>query len=177
MYEGQFEIESYQIGIWCSSWFEADTALFFSNGTQRHIYLKTKPQAHGNRYTIALWFSDEAVASAPGVVGGIIKATEEATGKEGDLFLIGLPESYYADIYAILRGESPVFFTYFSDVQFPRRPFPRPLKEREPITVRGVNISTQMEPVGEGIDRDAAQTQAGLKAIFKRYEGASGKAL
>lgn len=182
MYEGQLEIESYQIGAWYADEFAPSIALFLSNGTPHHIVLKTRSQAHGNRYTIALWFSD--AVEGPGV-GTIVQATETATGKKVDLVLIGLPESYYADIYAILRAESPVFFTYLCDEPFPRPlqlagaspglPGERPALAEQPIIVRAVKISTETEPVGEGIDFNAVGTHAGIGAIIRRFEGLSGE--
>ncbi len=172
MYHGQFEIVSYTIGAWCAKGFEATIGLFLNNGPNRNMFLRTTPQAGGIQYPIMLWFSDDAEGEG---VGSIFKTTETATGKKVDAFLISLPESYYADIYAILRSEKPVFFSYLCD-----RPFPAPFmsivngevhmkSDDDYNTVRGVNFTTGMEPVGEGIDSDSFRKDPHLDSIFRKY--------
>jgi len=174
MYSGQFEIESYSIGRWCAEGSQATRELFLSNGPERNMFLKTTPQAKKIQYPILLWFSDQAEGEG---VGSIFEITETATGKKVNAFLIALPESYYADIYAILRSEKPVYFSYLCDSPFPATSltgiddFLHEVTQEEYITVRGVNFTTGMEPVGEGVDSDAIQNVPVLDSIYKKYTG------
>ena len=125
-----YEIESYEVGV------GAGTIGDFSFSTNQKLLLTPVRLYHGIQPPIHILFPEN-----PSGVGLVLKRSEfDAT------LLITLHEKFFAGIYAILRSEKPVLFTYeaehyYSDPAAPSR-----------FRVTAARVTTETEPVGEGID-------------------------
>ncbi len=185
LYAGEFEIASYQTGLWWARDARSVLPLFLGTGTYRTISCQTVASSSGVTYHIGFWFSDD-VTFEDTSIGSVIRATDSG-GKEAFLFLITPPESYYQDVYTIIQNERPVYFLYHTDKAFPppmiRGGILRPelgidLPDRKPTRetvvdpvyckVLGFRIATGLEPVGEGIDIDTLKQEKAFGDLFEK---------
>jgi hypothetical protein len=111
----------------------------------RVINLKLKPLTHGVEPDVVLYFDSRVTKMFGSVVkGNIFNA----------VIAVGLNESQFDDIYAVLRSEKPVYFQYVAAADWTD-----PFDSATVIDISLVSIYTGQEQVGE-VERPASNILA-----------------
>ena len=126
----------------------------------RTIWLKLKPLAHGVEPDVNLIFG---LPNQNGF-GGIIDVRNIWQAS----MTIHLDVHSFADVYAVLRSEKPIYFRYTAT-----QLWADPALVNKTVDIEGIQIDTGLEPIGEGVETTPLRTlniRNGIKTLQKRLK-------